>query len=380
MQNMLDAYYGKEPFDLRLTALRLLRNLNKILLWTAVGTLLFGGGYYVKNVLFGPDPEYEAVSTYKIQYVKEPTQSGDYYINAATWDSLVHTGEFLEAVQTNLATAAAESKEAAELAGTITVDELSAAITAKLPSDWHVPTTTVVSENPEKSVLIARAVEAAMETEFLEMMGSEVALVKTLDSVTTAREVLPDVRPFRAFVLSAVLSFFFVMVGFLLKETGDDSIWLPATIRRRYGLPVLGTIESPELAENVKFLLKDKQRIAVCSVNADVNPTEVVERLQKKGEYTTQLPERENRNGETDEKVVWIPMPTPLLSPEVCEQLRETDGVLLAVKAGAHAGKQLEYVKEFLEQQDCKITAAILWDADEAFIRAYYFGNRARQK
>ena len=57
MQNMLDAYYGKEPFDLRLTALRLLRNLNKILLWTAVGTLLFGGGYYVKNVLFGPDPE-----------------------------------------------------------------------------------------------------------------------------------------------------------------------------------------------------------------------------------------------------------------------------------------------------------------------------------
>ena len=235
MQNMLDAYYGKEPFDLRLTALRLLRNLNKILLWTAVGTLLFGGGYYVKNVLLGPDPEYEAVSTYKIQYVKEPTRSGDYYINAATWDSLVHTGEFLEAVQTNLATAAAESKEAAELAGTITVDELSAAITAKLPSDWHVPTTTVVSENPEKSVLIARAVEAAMETEFLEMMGSEVALVKTLDSVTTAREVLPDVRPFRAFVLSAVLSFFFVIVGFLLKETGDDSIWLPATIRRRYG-------------------------------------------------------------------------------------------------------------------------------------------------
>ena len=73
-------------------------------------------------------------------------------------------------------------------------------------------------------------------------------------------------------------------------------------------------------------------------------------------------------------------MPTPMLCPEVCEQLRETDGVLLAVKAGAHAGKQLEYVKEFLEQQDCEIIAAILWDADEAFIRAYYFGNRAREK
>ena len=366
---MLDAYYGKEPFDLRLTVLRLLRNLNKILLWTAVGTLLFGGGYYVKNVLLGPGPEYEAVSTYKIQYVTEPTQSGDYYINEATWDSLVHTGEFLKAVQTHLATAATESTEAANLAGTITVDELKAAITAKLPSDWHVPTTTVVSGNPEKSVLIARAVEATMETEFLEMMGSEVASVKTLDSVTTAREVLPDVRPFRAFVLSAVLSFFFVMVGFLLKETGDDSIWLPATIRRRYGLPVLGTIESPELAENVRFLLKEKHRIAVCSVNDKINPAEVAKAIKAK------LQEQESGNGKAYEKAEVFPVPTPMLSPEVCEQLRETDGVLLAVKAGAHAGKQLEYVKEFLEQQDCKIIAAILWDADEAFIRMYYFGN-----
>lgn len=377
---MLDAYYGKEPFDLRLAVLRLLRNLNKILLWTVVGTLLFGGGYYVKNVLLGPAPEYEAVSTYKIQYVKEPTQSGDYYINEATWNSLVHTGEFLEAVQANLATAATEStetednKEAAKLAGTITVDELSTAITAKLPSDWHVPTTTVVSENPEKSVMIARAVEAAMETEFLEMMGSEVASVKTLDPVTTAREVLPDVRPFRAFVLSAVLSFFFVMVGFLLKETGDDSIWLPATIRRRYGLPVLGTIESPELAENVKYLLKEKQRIAVCSVNDKLNPAEVADAI------TAKLQEQESGNGKAYEKAVVFPVPAPTLCPEVCEQLRETDGVLLAVKAGAHAGKQLEYVKEFLEQQDCEIIAVILWDADEAFIRAYYFGNRAREK
>lgn len=365
---MLNAYYGKEPFDLRLTVLRLLRNLNKILLWTAVGTLLFGGGYYVKNVLLGPAPEYEAISTYKIQYVKEPTQSGDYYINAATWDSLVHTGEFLEAVQANLATAAAE------LAGTITLDEISTAITAKLPSDWHVPTTTVVSENPEKSVLIARAVEAAMETEFLEMMGSEVASVKTLDSVTTAREVLPDVRPFRAFVLSAVLSFFFVMVGFLLKETGDDSIWLPATIRRRYGLPVLGTIESPELAENVKYLFREKKRIAVCSVNDKINPAEVANAI------TAKLQEQDSGNGKAYEKAEVLPMPTPMLCPEVCEQLRETDGVLLAVKAGAHAGKQLEYVKEFLEQQDCEIIAAILWDADEAFIRAYYFGNRVSEE
>lgn len=44
----MEVSYGKEPFDLRLMCLRLCRNLWKILAVTVVGTLLFGGGYYVK--------------------------------------------------------------------------------------------------------------------------------------------------------------------------------------------------------------------------------------------------------------------------------------------------------------------------------------------
>ena len=46
----------KRALDLRLMCLRLCRNLWKILAVTVVGTLLFGGGYYVKNVVLQPDP------------------------------------------------------------------------------------------------------------------------------------------------------------------------------------------------------------------------------------------------------------------------------------------------------------------------------------
>ena len=102
----MEASYGKETFDLRLLLLRLGRNLWKILALTILGTVLFGGGYYVKNVLLQPDPGYAASSTYKVEYVENPNAAGAYYINEATWNSLLHTGEFLDGVETHLQEAA----------------------------------------------------------------------------------------------------------------------------------------------------------------------------------------------------------------------------------------------------------------------------------
>ena len=48
------------------------------------------------------------------------------------------------------------------------------------------------------------------------------------------------------------------------------------------------------------------------------------------------------------------------------------DGVILVVKAGLHAGKPLEYILEYFAAQDIQVSAALLWDADEALIRSYY--------
>ena len=84
----MEVSYGKEPFDLRLMCLRLCRDLWKILAVTVVGTLLFGGGYYVKNVVLQPDPGYAASSTYKVEYKENPNAAGAYYINEATWNTM----------------------------------------------------------------------------------------------------------------------------------------------------------------------------------------------------------------------------------------------------------------------------------------------------
>ena len=364
----MEASYGKEPFDLRLLLLRLGRNLWKILVLTILGTVLFGGGYYVKNVLLQPAPGYAASSTYKVEYVENPNAAGAYYINEATWNSLLHTGEFLDGVETHLQEAAERGDTSATAVLEQGRDRWIEALSAALPSDFSIPMTKATTQDPGESIALAHAAEETMCGEFAESMP-EITRIKVLDHGDHAEAVVPDVRPVRAVILAAVLSLFFVVVIFLLWELSRDSIWLPVTLRRRY----LGTVESAGFAENVKYLLEkaDAHKIVVCGALPEADPQEAVDRLRE-------LPERAQTVGRvqpTDRE--WIAVPSPLLCPESAETLREADVVLLAVPAGATVGKRLEAVLEYLTAQDCRVDGAFLWNADETLIRSYYFLPRA---
>ncbi len=357
---MREVYYGKEPFDLRLTVLRMLRQLPIIAAVTILGTALFGGGYYVKNVLLCSESMYAAKSIYRVEYeMNEDTAVAVIYINDMSWNTYVRAQNFIDAIQRRMNRFNQESS----VQISVSDEELREVITAVLESDLRVPFTIVTTESPEKSVRIALAVEAVMTEEFPRWVR-EVASISVIDSGDTAEEVIPDVRPARAVLLSAVLSLFFAVTGVLLKEIGDDSIWLPSSLWRRYGLKTVGTTKSRELAENIAYFFEGRQSVAVCAVQDSVDPAEVLNELeQKAGELSG-----------------WFAVPSPALNPEVSWELREAEGILLAVKAGAHAGKQLEHVKEYLEQQDCEITAAILTDADERLIREYYLFQRQIRK
>lgn len=382
----MEVSYGKEPFDLRLMCLRLCRNLWKILVATAVGTLLFGGGYYVKNVLLQPDPGYAASSTYKVEYKENPNAAGAYYINEATWNSLLHTGEFLDGVEKHLQEAAdsGDGKAAEVLA--MGRDAWSDALSATLPSDFSIPVTQATTQDPETSIALAHAAEEAMCEEFAESMV-EIDKIKVLDSGTRAEAVIPDVRPVRAVILAAVVSLFFAGVIFLLVEIAEDSIWLPATLRRRYGLNSLGTVKSVGFAENLVYTLTKayekkcaeesgdkgtggKCRVAVCGALPEADPQEIIESIHR----LTKEDKTEGINNIGKEvSVEYIAVPSPLLCPESGAALREADVILMAVPAGKRAGKRLEAVLEYLRSQDCPVDGAFLWNADEKLIRSYYF-------
>lgn len=365
----MEVSYGKEPFDLRLTCLCLCRNLWKILAVTAVGTLLFGGGYYVKNVLLQPDPGYAASSTYKVEYAENPNAAGAYYINEATWNSLIHTGEFLDGVEKHLQEAAAGGDDKATEVLTMSREQWITALSATLPSDFSIPVTQAATQDPEESIALAHAVEDTMCNEFADSIV-EINRIKVLDPGDRAEAVEPDVRPVRAVILSAVLSLFFAVVIFLMWEISGDSIRLPVTLRRRYGLVSLGTVESVGFAENLKYILEKAAenktagesvkegdlRVAVCGALPGADPCEIARLLKK-----------------MEPQAVYSAVPSPLLSPESAAVLRDFDAVLLAVPAGGHTGKQLEAVLDYLKTQDCVIDGSFLWNADEALIRQYYF-------
>lgn len=345
---MLHGYYGKEPFDLRLTVLRMLGQWKKIVLWTLAGTLLLGGAYCLKNILLRGEKQYRAVSVYRVDYGVDDIDANLVMINSYTWNTYVHTEEFLKCVRDRLA-----GSEWAALSN----EELGGCLQGDMESDWRVPSTIVLSGNAEMSTAVAKAVEETMTLDFPGEI-SEIKSIRVLDHAGEAEELVPDIRVGRAFTLAAVLSLFAVIVVLLLKETGDDSIWLPATLAMRYGLQCVGTVNSVDLKENLRYLFGGKKQIAICPVQEACDPSEA-------------LKEIESLAGET-EGSKWYAVPSPLLCPETAEKLREAEAVLLLVNAGAHAGKQLEYVLDFLAKQDCKATAALLWNADEKLIRRYY--------
>lgn len=348
---MWEASYGKEPFDLRLTVLRMFRRIGLILAVTLAGTLVFGGGYYVKNILLRSDPDYSVTSTYRVDYaVAEEKDLSTVHINEMTWNTYVDTQMFLDEVRQYLPDSAA-----------YTDTELTEAISVTVASNLKVVSTVVITESRERSLGIAEAVEKALVQDFPDQI-SEIVSIFVMDPGEETEEVYPDVRPLRAVILSALLSFFFVSVILLLKELGDDSIWLPATLRRRYSLPTVGTLYSPELAENIRYLFRGKKKIAVCPVQDQLDPSQVLTELKEA--CGGQEPLWEGRE--------WFPAPSPVLCPESCQSLRTADGILLVVAAGSHAGKQLEYTMEFLEQQGCEITSVILWNADELLLKVYY--------
>ncbi len=356
---MWQGSYGKETFNLRLTILRMVRKLPLIMGITLLGTVLFGGGYYVKNVLLRGEPVYTATSVYRVNYaVEEEKDVGTVYINQVSWNTYLQTEMFLNAVWEELMKSSSAHVVPGDGEGAkLTVQELGAMLTAYLHSDLRVPSTVVTCTNPDMAVWIAEAVESAM-TDKIPAEIREITDISVVDSAETAVESVPDVRVGRALILSAVLSCFFAVVLLLIKEIYEDGIWLPASVWKRYGVPVAGYPQCSELAENLAYFFEGKSKVAVCPVTARVNPAEVLQALKES------CPEVVGAD--------WFPLPAPEICPETCRELRKAEGILLAVPAGARSSGKTEWTLEYLRQQDCQVTAAILVDADEWLIRNYY--------
>ena len=245
-------------------------------------------------------------------------------------------------------------------------ERLKGYLSAQLPSDLRMPTTTVNTPDPKLTMVLARAVEQTMVSFGAGDMNKEIDAIRVVTAAEEAKQAQLDNRTWSAVILGAILGGFFAVVCWLIYYFLDDSVYVPGTFERRYGIPMLGTRESVYTVVNFKHLFAGKQKVALLGADGDANMQEVAECLKNRLE-----------TGDWE----MVPMPGLEQCPEVVEALRECDGLLYCVSAGAHDGKRLEEQLSLLDKQDVSVTAALLICEDEVLQKMYHFpgygGKRA---
>lgn len=353
---MWECAYGKEPLDGKLLVLRLLKKIWIFFAAALLGALLCGGIYFLQKIVFGEGMTYEAVSTYYVDYGTDPlTENSFTYINGATWNDVwIKSDAFVADILEKT------KEDAAVLLGEpLTADMVKGYLSADLPSDLRMPTTTVKTPNGELTMLIKTALEEEMVEFGTAGEQKEINGIRVVISPTKAEKTVIDNRTVRACILGAILAVFFTFVVMVLLFVADDSIHVPTTFEYRYGIPMLGTLHSPELLENFKMLCGGKGKLSVVCVDEEVAVTDVTEILKEK-------------LGNAKGDVQLVNMPGILTCLEALDKIKETDGLLLLVCAGARDGKRIEYMLNLLKKHEIAVTAALLIREDEGLQKAYY--------
>lgn len=343
--------WGKEPFDLRLTLLRLVRCLPWILSIILVGTLVFGSGYYLRKVVLRTEKSYGAEATFLVEYKDTDWAVYLRYINENSWNLWMQSDLFQSFVIKHLEEVGAKAPE----------EDLGEILKVTVPSDLRMAQLTVLSDDPEKADHLLAAVKLAMTEDFPEVM-EDVALIKVTDT-QQATEILPDVRPLRAVLLAAVLSTFFALLFFLVRELTQERIWLPASLKNLYGLHDPGIPGSDEYAMNLQYLFRGKTNVGVILTRGKSKSDSLPEEFKSFTEALTEAMGPGHR--------VQLQACCPIGDAEKLAELRSLDGVLLVVNSGEDA-KYLEYVLSFLAEQEVEVTAAVLWKEDRWLLRTYY--------
>lgn len=367
---MWECDYGKEPLDIRLLVLRFLRKSPVILLAALLGAVCIGGPYFLRKVTFGPAKEYEAVTDFYIDYAVQESGEEYTYFNQTTWTQLITDDVFTDKILANMS----ETK--------LSKQELREYLYATMLSDTRIVTTTVTTNDPVLTMKIEKALLRAMEEFGREQ--KEIAGVRILQEPEEASLVTADVRTFRACMLGAVIFVFVTVFYLLIYFVLDEGIYIPATFERRYGVPMLGTICSVELpvlakklfsgegtfcepvlvaADGTVMLEQVREALAEAGIKAvlDENLNEIFSKLNEG--RTSETDDHGKRGKETDRQA-------EILTKEDFEGL-ENRKLLLVVKARAHNGKRIEKLLDFCRKCDWKVSAALLWEADERLIRAY---------
>lgn len=344
---MWECSYAKEPFDGKLMLLQLIWHIWIPLAAVIAGAAVFGSSYFIGRSIVTGGEHYAITTQYEVTYGTDPQTDNVYtYINDATWNSWVTTDLFIGMVQKHFEDSS------------FTKQQLASYLSASLATNLSMPSTTVTTPDLELTKRLNQAVQQAfMEFGEYKMEINKIVVVDT--AVPELVEKAPRLP--QAIILGGIAGGIFSLFLLFCKYCMEEAIWIPETFIYRFGIPMAGAIAKTESTlqetekENLLYLLRQKKKIAVTAVDEQVDIKAVTMFLSKLVEGT------------------YIPVSSIEQNPKEVEKLRDADGILLVIKAGKGNGRRVEHFLETLKIQDCKVTAALLWQADRNLLNAYYF-------
>ena len=337
--------YMKQLIDWKRIWLLFSRKIWLVLLVTVAGALIGALGYKLVETVTSEGQFYRVSSDYYITFYND--EEGVPYYNAYTWDNILRDDPVVDVVMENMP-------------ADISKEEVKAAVTGEMLGDYRVLTVHATSLDPEVAQTIADAYEIGL-AEF----ANRIDMLKKIE-VWSQEEVVPVIEndyminvglfsAVAAFVLALLVMFFFYVL--------DDSIYLENDFVQKFDVPFLGMITKAraqrtmqELKDNLIYVCKEEAYYLVAWDN-DITK-ETVDTLQ---EIVTSIKGCISVQG-TDLDV-----------------LRASAGAILVLPWGSKNGRIADKLVCFLKKQNVKIAGAVLTDADDAFLKAYYFGNSKRK-
>lgn len=386
---------GKEPTDLKLLLLYFIKNVRFGIYLTIVFTVLFALVYYMKTFTLADQKQYTAKGELYLEYATD-VRLDNVYINDYTWQNLAKTDKVTEYVLDRVSFS-------------VTREELDAAVTAELVSDVRFVTITATMDEPEEAVELARLYQEAIIMMAEEMVDINNVVIYTDADNASAPEVENKVVSMAIVgaITGVILSVFLIIFLYLM----DDSVYVPVSAERRFGIPVIGVVyrrkdkgnktsnadweadrewteeekredwDLDAIKQNFKVLSRNCSNVAV--TDASVHPVgeypfdallqvkfmlEQDETLQiARGDLEESAQHFSSLSYRLDKK---DPISKNALVAEECAGY---DGTVLLVRAGEHNFNEVERCINLLLKQGCNIVGILLYDADKWLLDAYYF-------
>lgn len=386
--------YGNEPADLKLMFIFFVRNFRYVVYSAIVGCIIFALSYYVFQFVLNDEEKYVAQAELYIEYATD-VRLDNIYINDYTWQNLVHTDRAIDYVREKLAFA-------------MTDEELKACVAANLVSDVRFVTLKVTMEDPGKAVDVARYFQEAIISFSEDMVDVENVVVFT--NADHADEIVKENKTVNMAVTGAVVGIVLAVFLILFCYTFDDSVYIPLTFERRFGIPVIGVFHDhteKELREivmaeesiekktegkhdfqsikiaklNLKKCSEGCMNIAVTDVSIKPEPDRAFETLLHLKLLNEQDEMTEIARGDLTEEAARFSAPNFRLdskdpleeNADIAIECAKYDGTILLVRAGEHNTQVVERAINFLRKQGCNIIGVQLYDADAWILRFYYY-------